>query len=68
MQTHLIPGVHTFSVDFAYDLLATVATCFPTWHSSMHVLNKWLNVVKVESCQDIIDLVRPLDDVNYGWK
>jgi len=48
MQTHLIPGVHTFSVDFAYDLLATVATCFPTWHSSMHVLNKWL---KVEICQ-----------------
>ena len=66
MQAHLIPCVHTCSVDFADDLRATVSTCFPTWHSSMHVLNKWLKVVKVASCQEIIDPVRTSDAVDYG--
>jgi len=44
MQAHLIPCVHTCSVDFADDLRATFSTCFPTWHSSLHDLNKWLKV------------------------
>ena len=56
-------------VAFADNLRATVSTRFPTWHSSLHVLNKWLKVVKVESCQEIIDPVRTSDAVNYGgWK
>jgi len=58
MQTHLIPCVHTCSVDFADGLLST---CFPTWHSSLHVLNKWL---KVESCQEVIDPARTSGAVN----
>ena len=59
MQAHLIPCVHTCSVENADDLRATASTCFPTWHSSLHVLNKWLKVVNVESCQESIDYVRP---------
>mgnify|MGYP007091302830 CR=1 FL=1 len=42
----------------ADNLRATVSTRFPTWHSSLHVWNKWFHVVKVESCQEIINLVR----------
>ena len=58
MQAHLIQCVHTCSVDFADDLRATVSTCFPTWHSSLHVLDKWL---KVESCPKMIEPVRTSD-------
>ena len=58
MQAHLIPCVHACSVAFADNLRATVSTRFPTWHSSLHVWNKWFHVVKGESCQEIINPVR----------
>ena len=59
MQAHLIPCVRTYSVNFVDNFLATVSTWFPTWHVSLHVLNIWLKIVKIElsgnywPCQDL---------------